>query len=82
METIKTQALIGSDRRLSLQLPQELAVGNYEILIVLAPKTPDQPETSTTQPPSSKTYPLRGLPITLSEDFDEPMPDLWDALVQ
>ena len=24
-------------------------------------------------------YPLRGMPITISEDFDEPMPDLWEA---
>ena len=25
-------------------------------------------------------YPLRGHPLTLAEDFDEPMPTLWDAL--
>ncbi|NJK29307.1 MAG: type II toxin-antitoxin system Phd/YefM family antitoxin [Acaryochloris sp. SU_5_25] len=25
-------------------------------------------------------YPLRGMPITIAEDFDEPMPELWDAL--
>lgn len=25
-------------------------------------------------------YPLRGLPVTIAEDFDAPMPDLWDAL--
>jgi prevent-host-death family protein len=25
-------------------------------------------------------YPLRGMPITISEDFDEPMPELWEAL--
>ena len=25
-------------------------------------------------------YPLRGHPITLAEDFDEPMPNLWEAL--
>ncbi|MGB2926085.1 MAG: hypothetical protein WBB82_12355 [Limnothrix sp.] len=31
---------------------------------------------------SKKTYPLRGLPITISEDFDEPMPELWDALAE
>ncbi|WP_207714061.1 hypothetical protein [Scytonema sp. UIC 10036] len=27
-------------------------------------------------------YPLRGMPITISEDFDEAMPELWDALSQ
>ncbi len=26
-----------------------------------------------------KNYPLRNLPILLSEDFDEPLPELWDA---
>jgi hypothetical protein len=25
-------------------------------------------------------YPLRGLPLEMSDDFDEPMTDLWDAL--
>jgi prevent-host-death family protein len=25
-------------------------------------------------------YPLRGLPIRVSESFDEPMPELWDAM--
>jgi antitoxin (DNA-binding transcriptional repressor) of toxin-antitoxin stability system len=25
-------------------------------------------------------YLLRGMPITIAEDFDDPMPDLWDAL--
>ena len=26
-----------------------------------------------------KNYPLRGMPIAISADFDEPMPELWDA---
>jgi predicted DNA-binding antitoxin AbrB/MazE fold protein len=25
-------------------------------------------------------YPLRGLPILIAEDFDEPMPEMWEAL--
>jgi len=25
-------------------------------------------------------YPLRGQPITIAEDFDEPMPELWETL--
>lgn len=24
-------------------------------------------------------YPLRGMPLTISDDFDEAMPELWDA---
>ena len=30
----------------------------------------------------SSSYPLRGLPVAISEDFDEPMPELWEALEQ
>jgi len=26
------------------------------------------------------SYPLRTVPIVLAENFDEPMPDLWEAL--
>lgn len=29
---------------------------------------------------SEKTYPLRDLPITIRDDFDEPMSELWEAL--
>jgi hypothetical protein len=38
----------------------------------------------TTDPPKKidKTYPLRGLPITISQDFDDPMPELWEALTE
>ncbi|MEB3343253.1 type II toxin-antitoxin system Phd/YefM family antitoxin [Okeania sp.] len=28
----------------------------------------------------TKNYPLRGMPIKIAADFDEPMPELWDAL--
>ena len=28
----------------------------------------------------SPQHPLRGMPITIPPDFDEPMPELWDAL--
>ncbi|MEG4999486.1 MULTISPECIES: hypothetical protein [Microcoleaceae] len=27
-----------------------------------------------------KHYPLRGMPLVIADDFDEPMSDLWDAL--
>jgi hypothetical protein len=29
---------------------------------------------------TTKNYPLRGKPITIASDFDEPMPELWEAL--
>ena len=34
-------------------------------------------ETNTT-----KNYPLKGKPITIASDFDEPMPELWEALAE
>ncbi|MBJ7898401.1 MAG: hypothetical protein GC158_00450 [Cyanobacteria bacterium RI_101] len=70
METIKTQAVISDERRLSVQLSQELPTGDYDVWITLTPKSVNE----------AKTYPLRGLPVMISEDFDDPMPDLWDAL--
>ena len=36
-------------------------------------------DTTSPQTTTKKTYPLRGLPITISDDFDEPMPELWEA---
>jgi hypothetical protein len=41
-----------------------------------------QKDTTTQQTTPEKTYPLRGLPITISEDFDDPMPELWEALTE
>ena len=29
---------------------------------------------------STQNYPLRGMPIAIAEDFDQPMPELWSAL--
>jgi hypothetical protein len=29
---------------------------------------------------AQKHYPLRGMPLVIAEDFDDPMSDLWDAL--
>lgn len=28
---------------------------------------------------STANYPLRGIPIKIAEDFDEPMPEMWEA---
>jgi antitoxin (DNA-binding transcriptional repressor) of toxin-antitoxin stability system len=32
------------------------------------------------KPILANNYPLRGMSITIAEDFDRPMPDLWEAL--
>lgn len=39
-----------------------------------------QKDTTSPETTFKKTYPLRGLPITISDDFDEPMSELWEAL--
>lgn len=31
---------------------------------------------------TTKNYPLRGKPVTIASDFDEPMPELWEALAE
>jgi prevent-host-death family protein len=33
-----------------------------------------------TKTSSTANYPLRGMPIKIAEDFDEPMSELWEAL--
>jgi hypothetical protein len=33
-----------------------------------------------TQPSPNNRYPLRGLPIQIADDFDAPLPELWEAL--
>jgi hypothetical protein len=41
-----------------------------------------QKDTTTQQTTPEKTYPLRGLPITISEDFDDLMPERREALTE
>ena len=33
-------------------------------------------------PPPARHHPLRGKPITIATDFDDPMPELWEALAE
>ncbi|MGL5058399.1 MAG: hypothetical protein ACRC62_00355 [Microcoleus sp.] len=40
----------------------------------------DSAEISSAGLTAQKHYPLRGMPLVIAEDFDAPMPDLWDAL--
>ena len=40
----------------------------------------DFTEISTAGLTVQKHYPLRGMPLVIADDFDEPMSDLWDAL--
>jgi hypothetical protein len=46
----------------------EFKAGNFDLI---------SQQTNTTN-----NYPLRGQPITIASDFDEPMPELWEALAE
>jgi prevent-host-death family protein len=59
-------------------LLDEVTATKAEIVITrngipVARIVPCEEEQKTTQ-----HYPLRGMPITIAEDFDEPMPELWE----
>ena len=41
-----------------------------------------QQDTISSKSRSTKTYPLRGLPITISDDFNELMSELWETLAE
>ena len=61
-------------------LIHEIATNQDEIIITQngAPIARVIPFTTKSEIPNN--YPLREMPITISEDFDEAMPELWDAL--
>jgi hypothetical protein len=42
-------------------------------------QTPDELDLTRDRSPQ---HPLRKIPMTIPPDFDEPMPELWDALGQ
>ena len=68
-----------ADTALAL-LVDEVTTTHNEILITRdgAPIARIVPFTKKSDTPHN--YPLRGIPITISENFDEAMPELWDAL--
>ncbi|HWM93110.1 MAG TPA: type II toxin-antitoxin system prevent-host-death family antitoxin [Thermoanaerobaculia bacterium] len=65
------------------QLPtlvDEVAKSGEEVLITrrgepLAKLVPFQPKEA-----EKAAHPLRGLPIEIADDFDAPLPELWEAL--
>jgi hypothetical protein len=58
--------------------PDEVLNVLLSVLRMMHRTTADQDfEPVMTQP---NHYPLRGLPLEMSDDFDAPMTDLWDAL--
>jgi hypothetical protein len=58
--------------------PDEVLNVLLSILRMTHGNTENQAVAIVANPPNH--YPLRGLPLEMSDDFDEPMTDLWDAL--
>ena len=58
--------------------PDEVLNVLLSILRMTHGKTENQDIETVRTPPNH--YPLRGLPLEMSDDFDAPMTDLWDAL--
>ena len=72
---------------MSLQALQEqvrqLSVGDRLNLMnfILQSLTQDlNSQTDVTEQLSNNRYPLRELPIQIADDFDAPLPQLWEAL--
>ncbi|MEN8446740.1 MAG: type II toxin-antitoxin system Phd/YefM family antitoxin [Cyanobacteria bacterium J06555_13] len=70
---------------IQLPIPITVLVEAFKALSIedkaLLKKLLDNEIIETRQPENlSDRHPLRGLPLTIVEDFDEPMPELWDAL--
>ncbi|KYC39287.1 prevent-host-death family protein [Scytonema hofmannii PCC 7110] len=72
-----------ADTALALLL-DEVTTTHNEILITRngMPIARIVPLTINSDSDTPHNYPLRGMPITISEDFDEAMPELWDTLSQ
>lgn len=66
------RALLELLRVMQLQQSSEVSLSHSEEVAALKQVTSS----------SSAAYPLRRLPLEIAEDFDEPMPELWEALSQ
>jgi prevent-host-death family protein len=58
---------------------------NHETIIISRKGKPVaqlMPIPSDTYSDEAVRYPLRGIPISISENFDEPMPEIWETLEQ
>ena len=77
MQTIKARVQVGSDRRLSLQLPEGISAGEYEIVLVLNQQdSASVSEAETTQPDVLQEI------QTLLKQSVEPGHSLADELIQ
>jgi len=65
-------------------LVREIAATRETLLITRHGKAPARrmPLDLATAAEAVERYPLRGLPLEMSDDFDEPMPGLWEAIAE
>jgi len=65
---------------LSLDLAERIRLLQLLAQSLIVPSTsPDELDLTRDRSPQ---HPLRGITITIPPDFDDPMPELWDALEQ
>jgi prevent-host-death family protein len=72
---------ISEARRRLPSLVEEVASSKDEIVITRRGE-PLARIVPLAKPKRSRKYPLRGMKIWISDDFDEPMDDLWEALAE
>ncbi|AOY79965.1 hypothetical protein BJP36_08550 [Moorena producens JHB] len=73
------QQLLGLDLAERIRILQLLAQSLTLTSASQPSRSPNELDLSRDRSPQ---HPLRGIPITIPPDFDEPMPELWDALEQ
>ncbi|WP_293113096.1 hypothetical protein [Moorena sp. SIO4G3] len=71
------QQLLGLDLAQRIRILQLLA---QSLTVTSASQRSQSPNELDLSRDRSPQHPLRGIPITIPPDFDEPMPELWDAL--
>lgn len=73
------QQLLGLDLAQRIRILQLLAQSLTVTSASQPSRSPNELDLSRDRSPQ---HPLRGIPITIPPDFDEPMSELWDALEQ
>ena len=61
-------------------IPEPLQLSVLDFIRTLGSTDPATIQTEIVNEDRQKQYPLRGMPIQIDADFDEPMTDLWTAL--
>ncbi len=72
------QQLLSLDLAERIRILQLLA----QSLTVPSPQPSPTPDETDLMSDRSPQHPLRKIPLTIPPDFDEPMPELWDAMDQ